>query len=125
MTHLTLGRRDLLLGAGGLAAAASLTACGLSSSDNTSNSASSVNPSANLTGTITFQTWSLKGDRFTPYFTKLVNDYQSAHSGVTIKWVDQPGDGYEDKVLQQAGSGELPDVVNRPTSPTNSPRSRR
>lgn len=69
-----------------------------------------------LSGDITFQTWSLKNDKFTPYFEKLVSDFQSAHPGTTIKWIDQPGDGYEDKLLQQAESGELPDVVNLPDS---------
>ncbi|QRV02327.1 sugar ABC transporter substrate-binding protein [Arcanobacterium phocisimile] len=68
----------------------------------------------NATGEITFQTWSLKNDKFTPYFEKLVADFEKANPGAKIKWIDQPGDGYEDKVLQQAESGELPDVINLP-----------
>ena len=65
-------------------------------------------------GEITFQTWSLKNDRFTPYFEKLIADFEKENPGTKIKWMDQPGDGYEDKVLQQANSGELPDVINLP-----------
>ena len=67
-----------------------------------------------ISGTISFQTWSLKNDKFTPYFEGAVKAFEKEHPGVTVKWIDQPGDGYEDKVLQQAESGELPDVVNLP-----------
>ncbi|MDA4892196.1 extracellular solute-binding protein [Streptomyces sp. MS2A] len=67
-----------------------------------------------VTGEVTFQTWSLKNDKFTPYFDGVVDAFQKENPGVTVKWIDQPADGYEDKVLQQAESGELPDVVNLP-----------
>ena len=65
-------------------------------------------------GEVTFQTWSLKNDTFTPYFEKVIDAFEKDHEGVTVDWVDQPADGYEDKILQQAESGELPDVVNLP-----------
>lgn len=67
-----------------------------------------------VSGTITFQTWSLKNDTFTPYFTQVIKDFEKKYPDATVKWVDQPADGYEDKVLQQAESGELPDVINLP-----------
>ncbi|WP_353113089.1 extracellular solute-binding protein [Microbacterium sp.] len=67
-----------------------------------------------ISGEVTFQTWSLKNDKFTPYFEGVVKAFEKEHPGVTVKWVDQPSDGYEDKVLQQAESGELPDVINLP-----------
>lgn len=67
-----------------------------------------------LSGEITFQTWSLKNDRFTPYFESVIAGFESANPGVTVKWMDQPGDGYEDKILQQANSATLPDVINLP-----------
>lgn len=63
---------------------------------------------------ITFQTWSLKNDRFTPYFQNLVASFEKENPGTKVNWIDQPGDGYEDKILQQADSNELPDVVNLP-----------
>lgn len=65
-------------------------------------------------GDITLQTWSLKNDKFTPYFEKLVKDFEKENPKVKVKWMDQPGDGYEDKLLQQANADELPDVVNIP-----------
>lgn len=67
-----------------------------------------------ISGTITFQTWSLKNDTFTPYFENLIDAFEKKYPDTTVKWVDQPADGYEDKILQQAESGELPDVVNLP-----------
>ncbi|MFE6996843.1 ABC transporter substrate-binding protein [Microbacterium sp. NPDC057659] len=67
-----------------------------------------------ITGNITFQTWSLKNDKFTPYFNDVIAAFEKEHKGVKVNWIDQPADGYEDKILQQAESGELPDVVNLP-----------
>lgn len=67
-----------------------------------------------ITGKISFQTWSLKNDKFTPYFEDLISAFEKEHPGTEIDWIDQPGEGYEDKVLQQAEAGELPDVVNLP-----------
>lgn len=67
-----------------------------------------------VSGNITFQTWSLKNEKFTPYFEKLIADFQKENPKVKVKWMDQPGDGYEEKILQQANSEQLPDVVNLP-----------
>ena len=65
-------------------------------------------------GEITFQTWSLKNDKFTPYFEGVVAAFEEKNPGAKVNWIDQPADGYEDKILQQAESGELPDVLNLP-----------
>ncbi|MCE4027683.1 MULTISPECIES: extracellular solute-binding protein [unclassified Microbacterium] len=90
-------------------AALALTSC-------TGSGAASGGGSADgeITGTVTFQTWSLKNDKFTPYFENIAKSFEKEHPGVTVKWIDQPADGYEDKILQQAESNELPDVVNLP-----------
>ena len=88
-----------------LAAAFSLAACTGGSGASSTSSASS---SAGGTTEISFQTWSLKNDRFTPYFEQLVKDFEAENPDIKVKWIDQPGDGYEDKILQQANSGELP-----------------
>ncbi len=79
-------------------------------------SGDTAKPSADgaLEGDITFQTWSLKNDRFTPYFEQVIADFEAQNPGVKVTWIDQPGDGYEDKILQQANSNELPDVINLP-----------
>ncbi|MCI5825213.1 MAG: extracellular solute-binding protein [Arcanobacterium sp.] len=92
-------------------AALSLAAC---TGGNPGGNAASGGDKGKVAGNITFQTWSLKNDRFTPYFENLVKDFEKQYPDVKVKWIDQPGDGYEDKILQQAESGELPDVVNLP-----------
>lgn len=110
---MNFSRRGVLLGLSAAGAAATLAAC-TGSTGASSSSGGSGAASGEVSGEITFQTWSLKNDRFTPYFEDLVKAFQEANPGVTVKWIDQPGDGYEDKILQQANSGELPDVINLP-----------
>ncbi len=105
-------RRSLLIGLSA-ATAATLAAC-TGSTGESGGGTKSTAAGGKLSGEITFQTWSLKNEKFTPYFEALVKSFQDANPGTTIKWIDQPGDGYEEKILQQANSGELPDVVNLP-----------
>ena len=66
-----------------------------------------------LSGTVKLQSRSLKNETFSPYFEKLFADFEK-ETGVKVEWLDQPGDGYQDKVLSQANSNTLPDVVNLP-----------
>ncbi|MFC7614531.1 ABC transporter substrate-binding protein [Actinokineospora soli] len=44
----------------------------------------------------------------------MIKAFEQEHPGTEVKWIDQPGDGYSAKVLSQAASGDLPDVVNLP-----------
>lgn len=61
---------------------------------------------------ISFQTWNLKNDKYTPYFKELIAAYEKANPNVTIKWMDQPSDNYEEKLSSQAAAKELPDIVD-------------
>ena len=98
-----------------IAAALTLAGCSSGESKESSTGAESGGAEGSVPSTpITFQTWSLKNDTFTPYFESVIADCEAAHPGMKVNWIDQPGEGYEDKVLQQAESGELPDVVNLP-----------
>src|SRR6476469_2869262 len=107
-------RRSSRLGVLAAAVAlATLAGCGVGGGS-TGDSQKQVDPNAAIKGTITFQTWSLKGDKFSPYFTALVAAFQAKHPGTTINWIDQPGDGYPEKVTSQVTSNSLPDVVNLP-----------
>ncbi|MFE3203013.1 extracellular solute-binding protein [Embleya sp. NPDC055664] len=102
--------------AGALAAVAvllPLAGCGVGGGDKQADH-KTVATDTPLKGSVTFQTWSLKNDKFTPYFTALIADFQTKHPGTTINWIDQPGDGYSTKVSSQVTSGSLPDVVNLP-----------
>ncbi|MFD0327367.1 ABC transporter substrate-binding protein [Streptacidiphilus monticola] len=91
-----------------------LSGCGVGGGTSSASSQQTVAANAPLHGSITFQTWSLKNDKFTPYFTALIKSFEQQHAGTTINWIDQPGDGYSDKIVSQVTGGSLPDVVNLP-----------
>ncbi|MFH8566347.1 extracellular solute-binding protein [Streptomyces sp. NPDC017988] len=71
----------------------------------------STDASGKIEGKITFQTWNLKAN-FKPYFEGLVAEFEKKYPGTDVKWVDQPGEGYADKISADAAAGTLPDVVN-------------
>lgn len=106
--------RRTFLAAGSGAAAVSLAGCGLSGSGQDSEDIAKEAASGEITGEITFQSWSLKNEKFTPFFEKVIQGFQDEHPGTTVNWMDQPGEGYQDKVLSQANSESLPDVINLP-----------
>lgn len=89
-----------------LSAALGMTACsgGSQGSDQQSDA---------IEGEITLQTWSLT-PKFSDYLNKVIADFEKANPKAKVKLLDQPGDGYSEKVLSQAASNSLPDVVNLP-----------
>jgi multiple sugar transport system substrate-binding protein len=66
-----------------------------------------------VTGDITLQTWALT-PKFTSYLNEVIAGFQAKYPGTSVKLLDQPGDGYSEKVLAQASSNTLPDVINLP-----------
>lgn len=56
------------------------------------------NSTSSNSNEISFQTWNLKNDTYTPYFNDLIAAFQKENPGVTVKWIDQPADGYTDKI---------------------------
>ncbi|WP_369215979.1 extracellular solute-binding protein [Streptomyces flavofungini] len=72
---------------------------------------SSTDASGKIEGKITFQTWNLKAN-FKDYFEGVVDAFEKKYPGTEVKWVDQPGEGYADKISADAAAGTLPDVVN-------------
>ncbi|WFR68503.1 sugar ABC transporter substrate-binding protein [Curtobacterium flaccumfaciens] len=105
-TRVTKGRAVALLAT---AAATALVLTGCSSGG----SGSSGGASGDVSGTITLQTWALT-PTYTDYLNGVIKDFEKAHPDAKVKLQDQPGDGYADKVLSQASSNTLPDVVNLP-----------
>ncbi|MEU6122368.1 extracellular solute-binding protein [Streptomyces sp. NPDC047123] len=83
-----------------------LSACGDGGDDS-----GSTDASGKIEGKITFQTWNLKAN-FKPYFEGLVDEFEKKYPGTKVNWVDQPGEGYADKISADAAAGTLPDVVN-------------
>jgi multiple sugar transport system substrate-binding protein len=69
--------------------------------------------SDSVTGTVTLQTWALT-PKFTDYLNELISGFEAKYPGTKVQLLDQPGDGYSDKVLSQASTNTLPDVINLP-----------
>jgi multiple sugar transport system substrate-binding protein len=94
--------------------ALTLAGCGLGSSgDSSSGSQPTVDANAKVSGEVSFQTWSLK-PKFTSYVEGVIKAFEAKYPGTKVTWLDQPGDGYDKKVLSQASAGQLPDVTNLP-----------
>lgn len=83
-----------------------LAACGSGDGDGGSSDAS-----GKVEGEITFQTWNLRAN-YKDYFEDLIADFEKEYPGTEVKWVDQPAEGYADKISADAAGGTLPDVVN-------------
>ena len=94
-------------------AALTLAGCGLGSTDEAAGSKPTVDASTQVTGEVSFQTWALK-PKFTTYVEGVISAFEKKYPGTKVTWLDQPGDGYDKKVLSQASAGQLPDVVNLP-----------
>lgn len=98
--------RRTLATAVAVAALLPLSACGSGNDDSSSGDAS-----GKIQGNITFQTWNLRAN-FKPYFEGVIADFEHKYPGTHVKWVDQPAEGYADKLSAEAAGGTLPDVVN-------------
>ncbi|MFG2634560.1 ABC transporter substrate-binding protein [Streptomyces sp. NPDC048362] len=83
-----------------------LSACGSGGDDG-----GSTDASGKVEGDISFQTWNLRAN-FKPYFEGLIADFEKKYPGTHVKWIDQPAEGYADKISADAAGGTLPDVVN-------------
>ncbi|MFF5002460.1 ABC transporter substrate-binding protein [Streptomyces phaeochromogenes] len=94
------------LAAAVVALALPLSACGSGGDEG-----GSTDASGKVEGDITFQTWNLRAN-FKPYFESLIADFEKEYPGTNVKWVDQPAEGYADKISADAAGGTLPDVVN-------------
>ncbi|MFE1774542.1 ABC transporter substrate-binding protein [Streptomyces sp. NPDC059008] len=83
-----------------------LAACGPSGGSDGADGAS-----GKVEGQVTFQTWNLKAN-FKDYFEGVIADFEQEYPDTRVKWVDQPAEGYPQKLSADAAGGTLPDVVN-------------
>ncbi|KJK58496.1 ABC transporter substrate-binding protein [Saccharothrix sp. ST-888] len=94
--------------------ATTVAGCGLGGgSSSPGGDSASAAVTGEIKGKVTLQTWALK-PKFTDYMQGVIDSFQRKYPGVQVSWLDQPADGYADKVLSQAAGGGLPDVVNLP-----------
>ncbi|MGY0019433.1 ABC transporter substrate-binding protein [Streptomyces sp. cg35] len=100
-------RRGVTATAIAVTSALVMTACG-GSGDSGSGGGDA---SGKVEGTVTFQTWNLKTN-FKDYFNGVIAGFEKKYPDVEVKWVDQPAEGYADKLSSQATGNTLPDVVN-------------
>ncbi|MFD8306325.1 ABC transporter substrate-binding protein [Streptomyces sp. NPDC059690] len=94
-----------------LAAAALCLALPLSACGSGGDGGGSTDASGKVEGDITFQTWNLRAN-FKDYFEGVIADFEKKYPDTHVKWVDQPAEGYADKISADAAGGTLPDVVN-------------
>lgn len=97
----------------GLALAAGLLLSSCALSGTTTETRDPVDAEGEVTGEVSLQTWALK-PRFTEYVEGVIAAFEEEYPGTSVTWLDQPGEGYSEKVLSQATAGELPDVTNLP-----------
>jgi putative chitobiose transport system substrate-binding protein len=64
-------------------------------------------------GTIEFWTLQLS-PTFDPFIRGMIAEFEAAHPGVKIRWVDLPFEGITQKLLSTVAAGEPPDIVNLP-----------
>ena len=86
-----------------------LTGCGLGSG--TVGSDDSGSASGEVKGEITFSTLQLK-PTFTDYIEGVIADFEKANPKTTVKWIDVPFQGAQEKISTDAQAGTLPDVIN-------------
>ncbi|MCG7208879.1 ABC transporter substrate-binding protein [Streptomyces arenae] len=98
-------RRALVL------ATAALLALPLSACGSGEDGGGSSDASGRVQGDITFQTWNLRAN-FKSYFEGVIADFEKKYPDTHVKWIDQPAEGYADKISADAAGGTLPDVVN-------------
>ncbi|WP_137990865.1 ABC transporter substrate-binding protein [Streptomyces vilmorinianum] len=92
-------------------AAVTLAGCGLGDPNGSDDAGAAGG--GEVRGRVALQTWALK-PKFTAYMEGVIDAFEKKHPGVRVEWLDQPGEGYSEKVLSQAAGGTLPDVVNLP-----------
>ncbi|MFG3288165.1 ABC transporter substrate-binding protein [Streptomyces sp. NPDC048179] len=92
-------------------AAAAVLALPLSACGSGEDGGGSSDASGKVEGDITFQTWNLRAN-FKSYFEGVIADFEKKYPDTHVKWIDQPAEGYADKISADAAGGTLPDVVN-------------
>ncbi|MEO3796216.1 extracellular solute-binding protein [Nonomuraea sp. B10E15] len=92
--------------------AVTIAGCGLGGAE-PDQAAPVTGATGEVKGKVSLQTWALK-PKFTDYVQGVIDGFEKEYPGTEVEWLDQPAEGYSEKVLTQAAGGSLPDVVNLP-----------
>ena len=106
MSNHKFPRRTALTGSAAAVATLGMASCGVGGGSTESDPGS-----GEVTGSISFQTWNLKGG-YEEYFTALIDAFTEEYPGTEVEWIDQPAEGYQDSLSADAAAGNLPDVVD-------------
>jgi len=106
MSNHKFPRRTALTGSAAAIATLGMASCGVGGGSTESDPGS-----GEVTGSISFQTWNLKGG-YEEYFTALIDAFTEEYPGTEVEWIDQPAEGYQDSLSADAAAGNLPDVVD-------------
>ncbi|MFT4235323.1 MAG: sugar ABC transporter substrate-binding protein [Microbacterium sp.] len=102
-------KHSIVFAAGGmLSVACLLSGCGLGGGTASSDGSAS---DGEVTGEITFQTWNLKAN-YQDFFDGVIQAFEEEYPGTSVNWIDQPAEGYADKLSADAAAGTLPDVMD-------------
>ncbi|WAH44727.1 extracellular solute-binding protein [Alicyclobacillus fastidiosus] len=85
--------------------------CGTNSNNaNTTTGASKANTSGSKSITLTMWTYQL--EKFKPYIDSVISQFEKAHPGVTVNWVDVPATGFDQKLIAAYQGNNSPDLIN-------------
>lgn len=104
-------RRTLLATGMGLSGAALAGCVGAGGGGDSGTGGGAGEADGNLEGTVKFWTINLRKN-FQEYFDTLIADFEEQHPGVTVEWVDVPGNEMQTKYLAALTTGDVPDAVN-------------
>lgn len=79
--------------------------CGSSSSKGSKGSGQASKP-------ITITMWTYQLMKFKPYINNVISQFQKAHPGVKVKWLDVPANGYDKKLIAAYEGHNSPDLIN-------------
>lgn len=113
---MSLNRMKLSPVAALLGVTLALTGCGLSggNGDGGDNGQSTDNSSVaegEIKGEITFSTLQLQ-PTFTDYINGVIADFEKEYPGTSVRWVDIPFEGAQERISTDASAGTMPDVIN-------------
>ncbi|MFD1674558.1 extracellular solute-binding protein [Alicyclobacillus fodiniaquatilis] len=74
------------------------------------------NSGGNSSKTITLTMWTYQLEKFKPYIDGVISQFEKAHPGVKVNWVDVPATGFDQKMIAAYQGNSSPDLINDATA---------